>query len=231
MKQLKTPEHLKDQLAKEWAWRKKELALLQEAIELADEKDGALKTHLRASHVLLYAHWEGFIKNAAQYYLSFVYSQSLTNLDLQRCFIAIALQDKLNKWEQTISKSAISHEIVGFMFDKLSESAKMPNSEIIKTESNLKAEMLREIVTNIGIDYSPYELEEQDIDRHLVGMRNEIAHGQYTHDDKNIENIRHDKQECLRLYKKIIGLIENFSTQIQQAADEKLYHRQISSIT
>ena len=65
---LRTVENLIDFLNEDIAWRKKELSSLKNNILQANVK--LRLTAIRAGVVLLYAHWEGFIKRSAEAYLN-----------------------------------------------------------------------------------------------------------------------------------------------------------------
>lgn len=69
---IKTLEDLEDSLNTHLAWRKKEMMTLKLLIESGDE---ARITLIRAGIALLCAHFEGFIKDASNDYLSFVSNQ------------------------------------------------------------------------------------------------------------------------------------------------------------
>ena len=74
---IRTLEQLYDKLSDELTWRKKELTslkLLSESSGIATDRQIAL---LRALVALLYAHWEGFIKNASSAYIEYVSFQRL----------------------------------------------------------------------------------------------------------------------------------------------------------
>ena len=72
---IKSKEELIDNLTADLAWRKKELTTLYNNVETANSKN--LPTALRCASVLLYAHWEGFVKNSAESYLTYIKFQKL----------------------------------------------------------------------------------------------------------------------------------------------------------
>ena len=70
-----------DQLYHELAWRKKELSTLRFSLnQVTDEQQ--IESISRASIVMLYAHWEGFIKAAARSYLKHVRLNTISPADL-----------------------------------------------------------------------------------------------------------------------------------------------------
>ncbi len=214
MEKIRNPEHLYDKLDQDFAWRRKELTFINKNIKSTKEHNR--QTHLRSGIMLLYAHWEGFIKNAAENYLKFVATKGLKYIELNNCFIALALREKLDQFE-TSSKASVHTQIIDFMFGELSQGARIPFENIIKTQSKLTSERLKEILITIGIDYSPYELKNKFIDAKLLQIRNAVAHGQ---------RITIDEEDFADLYKEITSIIENIKTDILNAAVLESYKRQ-----
>ncbi len=179
---IRTLEELDDQLHKDLAWRKKEITALSNLVKSAKntKEQSAL---LRAGVALLYAHWEGFIKTAAEKYLLFVSDYAsrhrLTYNDLASGFVAVCLHNKLKTFEET-SKSTTHTELVHFFRNKMTERATIPVEGVVKVAGwNLNSEALKDIICTLGLDYTPYELKENLIDERLLGQRNNIAHGEW----------------------------------------------------
>src|SRR5216683_7302007 len=98
---LRTIEQLSDALDQELAWRKKELSTIK---VLVDEKNVAKSRRLvliRAGVALLYAHWEGFVREAGSMYLDFVSYQRLKYEQLSANFLALAVRGLLRSAQQT----------------------------------------------------------------------------------------------------------------------------------
>lgn len=74
MTKVRTLSDLSDAMDAEFAWRKKELHTVKSAV-IANEKTANRDTYIRSAVAMLYAHWEGFIKNAGTFYLEFVSQQ------------------------------------------------------------------------------------------------------------------------------------------------------------
>ena len=90
---FRTAIQLEEELERELAWRKKELITFKLLIDagLKHQAD-ALR---RAGVALLYAHWEGLIKNAGTVYVDFVANQRMTHRQLGANFLALAIKSKL----------------------------------------------------------------------------------------------------------------------------------------
>ncbi len=93
--------------------------------------------------------------------------------------------------------------------------AELPK-DIISTASNLSSEILREITSILGIDFSPYSTKSVLIDTKLLKTRNEIAHGEYS---------IFDREEYIELHAEIIAMLDLFRTQIENAAINEDYIR------
>lgn len=68
---IRTIDELQDYVDKEMSWRRKELSAVKSNIFAA--KEFAKNTALRSGIAMLYAHWEGMIKNIATAYLVLEY--------------------------------------------------------------------------------------------------------------------------------------------------------------
>lgn len=208
-------EQLQDLIDAEFAWRKKELSILKSKIYIAKGK--TIDTEIRCGIALLYAHWEGFIKNSAQLYLEFVANQRVKYCELAPSFIALKLKRKLTECEQT-NKSSIHTQIIDFLINDLENTSQIPFRNIINTESNLSSLVLKEIVHTIGLDYTQFETKNKLIDERLLKNRNEIAHGEF-----NIV----DKDDFDEIFTEIYNLMNLFKNDILNAAVQKKYLQQV----
>jgi hypothetical protein len=170
---------------------------------------------LRSGVMLLYAHWEGYIKTAAISYLEFVVRQQLTYKDLAINFVAIAMKTKLNQATET-NKATIFTEVTDFMLNQMNQKSSISYEEVVSTAANLSSSILREIVCLLGLNYSFYETKEVIINEQLLKRRNGIAHGEY---------LSLDRDEYQQLHDEILAMMENFRTQIENNASQKLYLR------
>ncbi len=85
MNKIRTLTQLRNFLDREFLWRLKEIADLKSSVRSSSSL--RCKTLTRAGVPLLYAHWEGFVKNSSLGYVNFVSSQRLRYEELASCFI------------------------------------------------------------------------------------------------------------------------------------------------
>lgn len=211
---LNTAEQLSDRLSHDLAWRKKELSEVKSLVETRSFSDSKHKALVRSGICLLYAHWEGFVKLAANSYLEYVRMQRLRYEELASNFLALAMKEKLKEAKET-NKPSLYIPVCNFFLDELSQRCSLPR-EAISTASNLSSDIFQEITCTLGIDFSPYSTKSVLIDTKLLKTRNEIAHGEYS---------IFDREEYIELHIEVIKMIDLFRTDIENAAINKDYMR------
>ncbi|NJO71396.1 MAG: hypothetical protein HC825_06300 [Oscillatoriales cyanobacterium RM1_1_9] len=209
---IRTLEQLSDSLAEDLAWRKKELANLKFLIETS-RPFSQERVLLRSRITILYAHWEGFIKNAASNYLEYVAMKKLRYDELSSNFVALALKTKLSQVNDT-SKATVFTEAIDFIRGQLTQRSSVPYKDIVQTGSNLSSSVLKEITCILGLDYSLYETKQKLIDSTLLAKRNYVAHGEYL----NLE-----KKDYLQLHSQVIDMMDTFRNQIDNCASVESY--------
>lgn len=215
-----TEDRLIDQIEKESANRKKELTYVK--LRVSQSSGEAAKYEIRAAILVLYAHWEGFIKNISERYLCFVSCLDKDFSSLAPNFYVIQARRYIKKIETQSNKfgiysdhlkklDALKHEIVNKNFYK----------DAICTESNLNCDVLAEIFENIGYagNKDSFLLCKGIIDESLLGTRNEIAHGgMYASAEPKMST----EQYC-ELHDKICELIELFKMGVLDMVQNKSY--------
>lgn len=203
---IRSKEELVDSMTADLGWRKKELTTFYNNVMTSNAKN--LNTALRCAVVMLYAHWEGFIKNSAESYLSYVRFQGLNLNQVNSNILALSLKQKINEFTQT-NKASLHVEFVMYFKNNLTEKAKFSETDSIKTQSNLSSLILKEIFATIGLDITHYELKSNLIDKQLLANRNNIAHG-------NQPPI--DKDEYENLHLEIVSMLDRIFTDISNSA-------------
>lgn len=214
---IRTINELQDAIDKEMSWRKVELSAVRSNVNTA--RNFAKQTAVRAGIALLYAHWEGCIKNIATYYLEYVASLKISYDELSPNFLAIALKKDLSTFVET-NKSTIHTSLVNKIFNSKDLKLNIPVNGIIQTKSNLNSEIFEEIMATIGLSSEEYKSSYKFIDEVLLNNRNSIAHGD------RVESLRISADRYDEIHSKIMELLQKFSVQISNAASQCLYLRQ-----
>ncbi len=212
---IHTVEQLNEVLSRELAWRKKELTALHKLATRATPYTSEQEVLVRSGITMLYAHWEGFVKQAASTYLEFVAMRRLAYQNLTANFIALAMKKKL-ELAQVTDKVTVLNGVVEFFLTGLSERAQVPYKDVIKTQSNLSSEVMKEIISTLNLDYTPYSDKREILDEQLLRSRNHIAHGQWLLVDLNGYS---------ELKNHIFLLMDTFKNQIENAACTEAYRR------
>lgn len=205
-----SPARLASRLDRGLAWRKKELTQFKLLADSSPTPENAAILR-RAGVTLMYAHWEGYVKDASKLYLEYLGTNALDLGTLKSCFVAIAIRGQISQSGHA-KKTSVRTELVELLRSLDTPPATMrriPTRQVISTRSNLKGEVLREITATLGLDYTPFELKETPVINRLVAFRNSIAHGAgmpIPEDDYNA------------LHKDIIALLDTYKTLIQDAA-------------
>lgn len=166
--------------------------------------------------VLAYAHWEGFVKDAATAYVSMVAHKSRRLADLAPCFQALACRQELRMAQAATRRIAPYMDVVSRVIDRLNESVTLNDSNAIDTESNLNADVFANICACVGVDYHASWSSDGPFMDDLFRTRCVIAHG---------ELYAPDRKYATEVVDFAIGAIDRFSTEIGNAALLKLYLR------
>lgn len=212
---------LQDFLDKALVYRKRELSFIHLAVSATGEESTA--GHLmRAAVPILYAHWEGYLRDAAIAYLNFVFSQLDRGDDYQRRYIAVAFKHSFA--EAGKSRKARVH---ADFLESLLESLKSPiiaNAEaVVDADSNLSSKVLEDLLFSVGVTIDQYwSTSFKIVDYQLLKKRNEIAHG---------ELVKVDPKEYADLYIFVLESLERYKTSLEHNASEECFRRSPSSST
>lgn len=212
---IRAPSELTDALDSALAWRKKELTTIHLSIS-GTPRDHEKALLRRLAVPILYAHWEGFIKQASEFYLEMVARQGLPYEKLQPCFVAIALRRIFSEAQE--SNKTHSHlAVTEFLLFNQANSAKIAFKNVIDTKSNLNSDVLKNIFETIGIIPDSFWTGNfLLIDGSLLKTRNSIVHGQR-------EEV--DDPTYLQLHKFVIAGLDYMRSCVENAATQKRYQR------
>lgn len=199
MTKLRTLSEFQDELDKSFAWRLREVSYIRTSA--MGSQSFAQAAMLRAGLPLLYAHWEGFVKQASEIYIGYVSAQKIPIQQLASCFVVFGAKKHLVHLAQ--SKSAtVNIEAVEFLRASESLASILSLSTSVNTESNLSSTVFENIATSVGVSLAPYSAYANLIDKTLVDRRNKIAHGEYLElDGEAFESLAEDVVKLLRMYK------------------------------
>jgi len=218
---IRTGEMLSDRLSQDLAWRKKELADLSYYLKTTGESGTRKNVLARCGIAILYAHWEGYIKNSGRNYLEFVTMQRLSLSELKENLITLVLQNKISSVIETQKPSQLGF-VTSFFLDELDKRALLPYKSAINTESNLSSKVFKEIIWCLGLDYGPFETKEKLIDSKLLGKRNHIAHG---------KDLEVDLDEFNQLHQEVINMMDVFKNQLENSSTMKAFKKNQSELT
>lgn len=193
----------------EFAWRRKELAVLK--AKIPKDRNSLQSTMLRSALPLLYAHWEGFVKPSMSYYLEHVSRKYLKHEELNIKFITLSLQNRMGDLSENDFEKRT--KIIQLLFSEYGNRSNIPHKNIIQTKSNLRFEVLEEILFILDLN-DTYIESKKSLINDLVTTRNHIAHGQLNLLDYETFEIFHDD---------VIGLISYLKTKIENNAVQETY--------
>lgn len=197
---IRSISQLQDALDGGLAWRIKEIAALKISVE-SKTLSIAQATLIRAGIPLLYAHWEGFIKQASQDYLEFVANQRLRYSELSSCFVVFGAKKHLAHVVES-RRAAVNIAAVDFFRNCADVRADLILSNAINTKANLSSDVFFEIALSLGVDPTPYDAYFNLINESLLSRRNKIAHGEYLDLGANdFRGLADEVIKLLRMYK------------------------------
>lgn len=170
-------------------------------------------TKVKALIVLLYASFEGYVKEASEIYLEYIERQQLNISDVLPILASASLHKEFNDVETGKKKSDMfryqlpddsklhryyRREMLFSNYRSIQSKRVSFPEGYLSTESNLKYSVLQRILYLIGIDPSSMSSYEKAIGK-LIGLRNPYAHGE-----------RSENREYIQDYEELSVEIENF---------------------
>ncbi len=158
-------------LADDLSWRKFELSSLFTIAETSGHQNGIEsdlhKTTLKALYLLLYSHWEGFVKKSCKIYLHYINNKKVETKELTHIFTALALKKSITNCysKESLDSLSISTylDFVTLHTAKLTQKFKVNvkidtdfDDEFIKTFSNLSLKNYRNLLESIDLPFFPF---------------------------------------------------------------------------
>jgi len=210
---IRTSLELQDSLQADIKWRKREFTTLHFLIK--SSRGHEKQTLIRAAIVLLYSHWEGHIKHCALAYITLLNSKGLPFYKMKDNFLLLSIPDKFRKGF-SLNKISSLLELNTYLNQPPTGNFKVDENLVVDTDSNLKFPILLNILQQLGLDHTSYDLKEHFIDSKLVRCRNAIAHG----DILGSTDIEDAYDEII---KELLNMILLFQNLVFKAVDNQEY--------
>jgi len=217
-----------DMIFEDWTWRKREVSDL---ILIAETEENTVL--LKSIILLLYAHWEGYIKKCSKTYLKYICDDKPVLSDLTDNFKAVALKGITAEMLKSAETLTLQNEISYInKFSKIDNHSihkhikidleNEKDKNIINTQDNLNPKVFKNILKIIGLCYKKqYESKEVFINSYLLSNRNAIGHG-----SKELfkdEQFEFEIKSLKKLRDVTLVIIENFRDELLSFASQKLY--------
>lgn len=206
---IKNINQLNDKLDQEIQWRKKELVDYKFVLE-NNRNSTCLYPLIRSGIALSYAHWEGFMKMSSAYFINYISYKKIPLDQMKINFIALSYMKKINKGNGISECIDLISEII----NNNNKPCKIYDKDVIETKSNLKYKVLKDILTSLGLENTYFSSREIFIDKKIVDVRNDIAHGTYRDLDYN---------DFETVHKNVIPLMEYYKALIENSCTFKSY--------
>lgn len=210
---VRSLDELEDILDQDLSWRRKEFTTLRLMIQ--SSRNHQKRILMRAGIALMYSHWEGHIKKSAEAYLCYLNCIAPKYSSMSDNFSHLSLGDKFFTGF-SIKKYSSQKEIFDYIQSGLDSKFSVDEQKVINTESNLKSQVLMNILNQLGLDTNSFQLKENFIDSIMLKNRNKIAHGEHISDaDLTLSYSEIEKE--------LLAMIEKFQNQVRNAAANKSY--------
>ena len=219
-------EQFEQLLDEDLSWRKVEISSLVFIAKSSNEE-----VILKSIILLLYAHWEGYIKKNSKLYIKHISEKKIKLVELCSNFKAVALKNNISRCIESKDSLTLANEIsfinkyIKLDSKQFSIDINLDNDfekEIIDTESNLKPKVFKNIISILGLNYKKaVEIREHYINSHLLANRNLIGHG------SKYENVTNDFSLTLKDVEKlkdiIFSIIDNFRDELLEYVRNEFY--------
>lgn len=159
-------------ISRDLDWREREIAGMRILLLSESISEGQRMGLLRAAWAMLYAHYEGFCKEALTIYFDAISRSSAICSDLPSSTKVFALAQQMKRLRHMANDDFLE-AIVDFSSRHLGVSPSFPE---VDTQSNLWPSVLLNLLKSA--DLSAEKVEEHEVKlKTLVSRRNEIAHG------------------------------------------------------
>ena len=208
-------------------WRKKEIS---ELYLLANKEE--TEVLLKSLILLLYSHWEGFIKRSSKLYLKYISDKNITLSHLEENFHAICMKKNIARLVEANSSISIEEEI-RFIKKSLNSKNKFKikidmssgiDNSVIDTQHNLSSKVHKKLYRTIGIHYKDsLSARGHYLDGLLLRNRNAIAHGDFIETDEDNDDFSISLEEIEKLKKIVLIFLDSFKEELSDYVANEYY--------
>ncbi|MEI8612076.1 MAE_28990/MAE_18760 family HEPN-like nuclease [Enterovibrio sp. Hal110] len=206
---IRSKTELLEAIQQDKVWRFKELINLRGAIQCSRKSNKNIL--LRSGVLLLYAHWEGFVKNSCQYYFRYLNHKSIKYSELTLNYRALGIPYQFESNNFPSNNFSAFYKAADFIKNPQNHGIFRVDVDKISTQSNLNTEVMIGLLNMIGLDSQFITNHHHHIDERLLKYRNAIAHGENTSfsTDYDITEVSFSD-----LYERIKALIDEFESRL-----------------
>lgn len=210
------------------SWRKKEISELLLMAQSSQQQEILLKSLI----LVLYSHWEGYIKKSTKVYLKYISEKKIKIQNLTLNFKAIHLKSLSQECMKNQGSTSLAREIElitkyedvnkkNFKFSINPEND--AEESIVETKHNLKPKILKNIFNLIGIEYwEPIKIREQYLDANLLNNRNAISHGSKIKEETH-RDFKLTLEEVKKLKEVVVLIIDLFQETLMTYQENEFY--------
>lgn len=179
-----------DSLNRDLAWRQKEVSDLY--LLCQSNSDEIL---LKSLLLILYSHWEGYVKNSSKMYLYHVSCLKIKIGDLSDNYMAIAIKGVANECFKSSHSLTLQNELNFVEKYKKKRQSKFTinkkilndkNKSIVNSQDNLSSKVFVNICRVIGMpEKTSIKTKYRLIDEYMLNHRNAVGHGNKIEQDND----------------------------------------------
>jgi hypothetical protein len=218
MSKFRTKEQALDAMDDALSWRRIDLTFIKTLVESKANSDRQA-TVLRCAIPLLYAHWEGFIKQAGEIYLNHVAQQGISYSLLNSNFVALSIRGKLHGYPNR-SQACVFNQAVDEIILALNSRASVPYKEVIDTKCNLGPDVFVGIMCQLGLPEDLF-IDKIHVVKSLLSSRNSIAHGKY---------VTVSLEDYLQWHEMVVFFLEEIARVIEKSINFDKYKKDVKKL-
>ena len=214
MTKARTVTQLFDAFDTDYSWRIQELSYIRSVVFKSDGNNRV--AIITAGIPILYAHWEGFIKQAAISFTDYLSSQRYTYGQLSVSFAGLRAHHYVTVIadikKMIFTPAVMLQSIRDIDTDRVNISLR----PYLDSVGNLNFDLFKEIAEFLCLPISGYISYKPLIDESLLSSRNKVAHGEF---------VAIDRDDYEELMNNPLALMRMFKTDLENSTVSKGYLR------